>query len=220
MYVNQSITRPVGINSFGSCLLRAEPDYASVRFSVPRSAAEPVGAFTDARVGANAARKVLTEAGVGAANVRVSQLGVEPRYEGDYNNKRFAGYVSSAGFIVQVRDLAKLERLLQDLVQSSGSLIENVSFKTHRVRELRELARQGAVRSARKKAEGLASAAGARAGALLHLEEVNPDELSRRSHAPDIDLAEHNDEAASGDEATGSIVIAAAVMACFAVIAG
>lgn len=89
-----------------------------------------------------------------------------------------------------------------------------------RLREVRSDARARAVQAARVKAEELARAAGARLGATLHIEDINADDLGRRSHYPDIDLAQH-DEAGPAAEAhsPGSITVAAAVMVCFALLA-
>lgn len=70
------------------------------------------------------------------------------------------------------------------------------------------------MRAARAKAEAYAAAAGVKVGRAIHIEDVNPDEMGRRSHAPDVDLDSHGE----GTAGAGSIVIAGAVMVCFSIL--
>ncbi|HVV88780.1 MAG TPA: SIMPL domain-containing protein [Kofleriaceae bacterium] len=217
MYVNQSISRPQGVNAFGTCLLRAAPDHVSVRFAVNRVSAHPRDAFAAVRTAARAVRDCVRALGVADADVAASETTLADAHEGDYQHRRKVGYQGSVQFHAIVRDLAALEPLLVAIVDAGADTIVSVHPRTSRLRELRAQARANAVRSARAKAEALASAAGASLGAVLHLEDVNPDEMSRRSHAPDIDLTEHDQEAeAATAHDPGAITIAAAVMACFA----
>jgi uncharacterized protein YggE len=220
MYVNQSIQRPHGVTVFGSSLIRVEPDYASLRFAVSRVLAKPKEAFDAARSGAAAVRAKLAELGVADRDVRASEVSLEEAYEGAYNqDRRKVGYRAQVAFHALVRDLAKIEPLLVGVVDAGADRIQSVHPKSSRLRELRRDARQRAVRSALAKAEEYAEAAGAKVGAVLHIEDVNPDEMSRRSHAPDVDLSEH-DETQGAAEAInpGGIVIAGAVMASFALV--
>ena len=216
MFVQQSIQRPHGVNVFGSCLVRAEPDYASVRFSVTSVAADPQDALSSARDGADKVHRTLAGAGVADADVRSSQVSLEYAYEGYGENRKPIGYRAAMRFQVFARDLANLDSLLVDLVDAGAREIHSVSYKTTRMRELRRTAREGAVASARAKAEVYATAAGRKLGAAIHIEDVNPDQLASRSHAPDVDLDSHDE--GEGGARKGSIVISGAVMMCFALI--
>jgi uncharacterized protein YggE len=103
-------------------------------------------------------------------------------------------------------------------VDAGAHVIDSVSYKTSRLRELRAEARKGAVEAALSKAEVYASAAGLDIGKALHIEDINPEEIAQRSHMPDVDLAEHDEADAPGADGPGSIVVAAAVMVCFALV--
>lgn len=218
MFVSQSIQRPQGINVFGSCLVRVEPDYASLRFSVNRVADKPAPSFAGARVAAAQVRTFLDTMGVPTSDVRTSRIALAQAYDGYGNERKFVGYRSTVSFLVLLADFDKLELVLQGIVESGVDSIDDVSFKTRRLREARAQARAGAIAAARIKAEGYAQAAGVKLGAALHIEDVNPEEASRRSHMPDLDLDAH-DESSAGDTAgPGSIVIAGAVMVCYAIL--
>jgi len=219
MYINQSIQRPHGVNAFGSCLLRAMPDYASVRFSVNQIAPHPKDAFEAARTAAKSVRDYVRSAGIADGDVAASSTTLVEAFSADYQNRKKIGYQATVIFHVLLRDLGKLEALLSGVVDAGADTIVSVNAKSTKLKELRQQARENAVRSARAKAEELARAAGAKLGPVLHLEDVNPDEASRRSHAPDIDLTAHDQEAGAATvENPGSIVVAGAVMACFAIV--
>jgi uncharacterized protein YggE len=216
MYVSQSIQRPHGVTAFGSSLLRVEPDYASIRIGVSRVAATPAPAFEAADAAARAVRQFLLADGISDAEIQISQVGLEQAYEGYGEQRRAIGYRAHTSFQITLARLERFQPLMVGLVAVGADQIHGVGFKTRRLRELRDQARQAAVQAARRKAEVYAEAAGARVGGVLHIEDVNADEVGRRSHLPDIDLANHDE---AGTEGSGSIVIPAAVMVSFALLA-
>jgi uncharacterized protein YggE len=221
MYVTQSIHRPQGVNAFGSCLIRVDPDYVSVRFAVARVAAHPKEAFEAARAAAQSVRERVRALGVPESDLRASDVTLAEAFSGPHAERRKVGYEASVPFHLILRELGKLEPLLSGVVDAGADRISSVHPKTSRIREVRKEARERAVKAARTKAEELASAAGGKLGAVLHIEDVNADEFGRRSHLPDLDLTE-NEERAAVVEAhnPGSISVAAAVMACFAIVTG
>jgi hypothetical protein len=109
--------------------------------------------------------------------------------------------------------LDDVEPLLVDVVAAGANEIEGGDFDVIAKRELRAEARRKAVAAARAKAELYAEAAGVRVGAVVHIEDVDPEQpgASRyRSHA----------EAAATtaqDLAPGHIVVSAAVVVGYAV---
>ena len=217
MFVNQSIQRPHGVTVFGSCMIRAEPDYASLRFSVIAVAARPREAIEQAQARTRQVRQVLAGAAVAERDLQSSRVALELAFEGYGVERREIGYRATTAFQVFVRDLGRVEPLLVDVVDAGALAIESVSYKTSRLKRLRKEARRGAVAAARAKAEVYAHAADVQLGRVLHIEDVNPDSLAQRSHSPDIDLTEH----AEGDDEpspAGSLVVAAAAMVCFALV--
>ncbi len=216
MYVNQAIQRPAGVTAFGSALMRVDPDYSSLRFAVTRVAAKPKEAFEEARRGAEAVREALRALSVDARDVRVSDLSLAEEYTGYNENRRMVGYRASASFHAFVRDFKRVEPVLVAIVDAGADRIFSVHSKSSRMRELRAEARERAVRAARAKAEGFAAAAGAKLGAPIHIEDVNPEDIQRRSHLPEVDLtAEENETEPSNP---GAIAVAGAVLVCFAIV--
>jgi hypothetical protein len=216
MYVNQSIQRALGVTAFGSTLLRADPDYASLRFAVTRVAAKPKDAFDDARAAAEKVRAAIRALKVDDRDVRSSDLSLAEEYAGYNENRKMIGFRASVTFHVIVRDFSIVEPALVAVVDAGADRVYSVHHKTSKLKELRKLARTRAVEAARKKAEEYAAAAGSKIGAPVHIEDVNPDEMSRRSHVPDVDLsAEDGDQDAHNP---GAISVAGAVLVCFALV--
>jgi uncharacterized protein YggE len=216
MYVNQSLHHPIGVNVFGSRLVRVDPDYASIRFSVSSTRPEPKDALEETHAAHERSRAVLAARHVNPHDVRSSRVSLFQWFEGQGDARKAVGYRAQIGSQVFVRSLPTVEPILLELVAAGAREIESVAYKTSRLLEIRAEARAGAVAAARAKAEVYATAAGQRVGKVLHLEDINPDEFGRRSHLPDLDLSE--DDPDSPSQATGSIVVAAAVMACFALV--
>ncbi len=218
MYVNQSIQRALGVTVFGSTLMRVDPDYASLRFAVTRLAAKPKEAFDEARAGAERVREAIRKLGVGDRDVRASGLSLAEEYAGYNQDRHMVGFRATIDFHVIVRDFAVTEPLLVAVVDAGADRVSSVHTKTTRLRELRKDARALAVAAARAKAEQYAAAAGVKLGAVVHIEDVNPDEMSRRSHLPDVDMAAEQAEAEAHNP--GAISVAGAVMVTFAIVAG
>lgn len=125
----------------------------------------------------------------------------------------FVGYQCQAVFAVESRALDDVEPLLVDVVAAGANEIEGVDFDVIAKRELRAEARRKAVVAARAKADLYAEAAGVRVGAVLHLEDVDPEQpgpARYRSHAEAFATT-------AQDLAPGHIVVFAAVIVGYAV---
>ncbi|HEY1958423.1 MAG TPA: SIMPL domain-containing protein [Polyangiaceae bacterium] len=217
--MEQSIHRALGVNVFGSHLIRVDPDYATLDLAVTRLAPAPEPAFVDARRGAESLRKVLGERSLPERDVRTSQITLAQEFEHLGGARKFLGYRARIDFRIVLDDVARTEEILIAAVEHGADVIQRVSFGTRKLREVRARAREAAFAAAKTKAELYAKAAGIRLGTVLHIEDVNPEEAGRRgysSHAPDVDLASDDDRTSSA-YAPGAIVVSAAVMACFAI---
>ncbi|MFF0153693.1 SIMPL domain-containing protein [Micromonospora sp. NPDC005203] len=207
------VEHPWGITAFGAASVKALPDLVRVRFRIVRVEQVPAAAFEAARVAVRAVRGALREHGIADAAVERSRLDLTTATEYTDGSGKFIGYQCQAAFAVQSGVLDDVEQLLVDIVAAGANEIESVEFDVTGKRELRAEARREAVAAARAKAELYAEAAGVRVGAVLHIEDVDPEQpgASRyRSHA----------EAAATsaqDLAPGHVVVSAAVVLGYAV---
>ncbi|MBC8071377.1 MAG: SIMPL domain-containing protein [Deltaproteobacteria bacterium] len=215
MYVSQSIQRPFGINVFGSSVLRVKPDHAALSFAVTRTHEKPAEAFAAARRAVEDVRAFLASGDLGGPDVQVSRPTLRQAMRGYGDKLEYVGYTARAGFHVHVRDLDRLEAVLAGVVEAGVDLIEGTELRSVKLALLRGEARERALRAARRKAERYAEAADVVIGRVMHIEDVNPDDLkSRRGHGAELELGEDDDQ---GAHDPGCIEVQAAVMVAFAI---
>lgn len=118
--------------------------------------------------------------------------------------------------MVESEGLDSVQTLLVDVVEAGGHEIDEVDFDVRAKAELRAAARREAVAAARRKAELYAGAAGVRLGAVLHIEDVDPEANGRERYRGHATM----DGASEQDLAPGQVVVSAAVTLGFAILPG
>lgn len=151
----------------------AEPDRATVSTGV---AAEADTAAAALSANTELMQKVvdgLKESGIDAKDIQTSNFNVEPRYTNprDGTPPVINGYRVSNQVTVLVRDLKGLGGLLDRLVTLGANQIGGLSFEVSKAETLKDEARKEAVANARRRAELLATAAGAEVGEVVTISE-------------------------------------------------
>src|SRR5260370_2486197 len=85
---------------------------------------------------------------------------------------RIAYFTAEQSITVTVRDITKLDTLLESLIKAGGNRIDSIQYETSDMRKHRDRARDLAVKAAREKAEALAKALGQEIGKAYSIEEV------------------------------------------------
>ncbi len=209
MYVSQTIHKPLGINVFGSALIRIEPDLASLNFAVTHLAKHPKDAFAEVRAKAQTVRAYLAQAEISEVSSSHISLAEETEYANGKN--RLMGYLAKIAFNVLLRDLSRVEEILAGIVDAGVNRISSVEFQTSQLREVRAEARRRAVEAAHYKAALYCEAGKVRLGEVLHIEDVNPDQLRGYEGHVFYEVAP-DDEGPVQAIDPGSIVVRAAVM--------
>lgn len=208
MYQEQLIQNPFGITVFGSSLIKAEPDLVSISFAVSRLHQHPKDAFQDVRKSSQRVRKYLEQANVDEVNT--SRISISQTFRFTSGEQTFLGYTAKVAFHVLLRTLDQMEDLLSGIVDAGANEIERVEFQTTKLKELRADARRQAIGAAREKAENYCNAAGVTLGKVIHIEDVNPDNLRGRGSHVEMGIAS---ELQAFDP--GTITIGAAVIVAF-----
>jgi uncharacterized protein len=222
MSPGQAVRQPFGVTTYGSTIIRVDPDIASIHFAISRTESHPKESF---RVVREASKKVFDY--LQKANFRKetssSRISLSQTWDYVGATRKFMGYTARSGFHTLLFDLEQLENLLVSLVDLGVNEIDDVNFQTTRLKELRSDARRKAVDAAAAKAENYCSAAGIKLGRVIHIEDVNPDAadfLGRRyeGHAMSqnmINLLEPADAEDLQSFNPGGITISAAVLLSF-----
>ena len=199
---------------FGSAVLRVKPDVVSLNFTVSRLEKQPKEAFAATRKTVQKVSQYLTQASiedVGSSRINLSQAF---RYVGGEN--KFLGYQAEVSFHLLLSDLERMEDILSGVVDAGANKINSVDFQTTRLKELRAEVRRQAVAAAREKAEIYCEAAGVTLGKVIHIEDINPEQLrGREGHRVREEIKPDNDEPLKAFD-PGSIVVGGAVVVAFA----
>lgn len=148
------------------------PDTATVTAGVVTQAATAGEAMSANALQMNAAFNELLKAGIDQKNIRTSQLSLQPRY--DYQNRKapkITGYEARNTVTAKSEDLKSVGAMLDALVRAGVNNINGVTFAIKDPAAAKSEARKSAVTSARKKAEEMTNAAGARLGKIINMSE-------------------------------------------------
>lgn len=212
MFGSQSLQRPFGVSTFGSAIIRIEPDLASIRFAVSRLEQRPKEAFGRAHEAARSVQTYISQAKIN--EVSSSRVTLTQTFKYVQSEQKFIGYTATIAYHLLLRDLNRVEEILIGLTDAGVNEINAVDYQTSRLKEIRAQARQQAVKAAREKAENYCQAAGTTLGPVIHIEDINPDQLrGREGHV--LQELQPDDGGPVQAFNPGSITVAGAVMVAF-----
>ncbi len=160
------------IHTSGSAVIRVQPDRASIRFGVETFGTSPRTSQAENEAIVKQVYQAIRGAGVVAKDIGTDHFTVRPEYEYPNHGKRsLIGYWSENGLQVTLRDVGKLSDVLVAALEAGATSVDDLTFTTTRLRELRDQARAMAVQAAMEKAQALAQAAHVSAGAASNIQE-------------------------------------------------
>ena len=213
--MSQSIKNPIGVNVFGSALLRVAPDVASLTLSVTSTQKKPDTAFKETRNIALSVREFLAKSKID--DVQSSRITLSQEKEYDGGRWRFQGFTARVSFNVIIDELDRVEEIVCGAVDAGVNEIGSVDFQTRKLKEYRVQARQQAVNAARMKAEVYAKAADVLLNKVLHIEDVDPEQIRGYSESHVARESDMDDECAVSAFDPGAITVSAAVILTFSV---
>jgi uncharacterized protein YggE len=217
MFGQQPIATPYGVSVFGSAIVRVIPDVVVISFSVSQVKQHPKDAFQAVRDSARKVQTYLTNAQIKDAGS--SRINLQSEYRFVQQENKFVGYRTTVEFRVILSDLSRVEEILAGVVDAGANNISSVSFQTTRLKELRAEARRQAVLAAREKAENYAGAAGVALGEVIHIEDLNPDQLRGREGHVRVESPMEDGGAAQAFDPS-SIVVGGAVLVAYKIQGG
>jgi uncharacterized protein len=208
----QMAEHPGGVTTYGVASTRAKPSLVRIRFRVLRLEQSPAQAFASASDAVRDVRRLLREHRIPDAAVQHSQLALSSEW--DYGaGRKLLGYQCAATFVVESGDLDDLQLLLVDLVAAGVNELDGVDFDVADKAELRAEARREAVAAARRKAALYAEAAGVRLGAVVRIDDIDPQQGGMGVFRAESAAGQSTPE----DLAPGHIVVTASVILGFAI---
>jgi uncharacterized protein YggE len=207
--------RPRLISVQGTAEINVAPDEAVLSLGI--ESRDKVLAAAKSQNDTRAA-KVLAlarAAGVAEKDIQTSALQMGPDYS-DEKVPRLLGYTVSQTIAIRLRDLAKYEALITQLLEAGVNRVDGISFQVSQPRKYRDEARSKAIAAAKEKAIAMATALGQTVGKPWEISEEAGDFDARRS----VQFAANygRDESPALEEPTvapGQVTIRASVRVSF-----
>jgi uncharacterized protein len=162
---------PKLVRVMGTAEVKVVPDRAIIELGVQKES--PSASIAKSAEDA-AARKILASLraqDVDEKDIQTTYLSLRP--ETTYQKKvRISYFIAEQTLTVMVRDLTKLDAVLESLIHAGGNRINSIQYETSDLRKYRDQARELAVKAAREKAQALAMALGQDIGKAEYIDEV------------------------------------------------
>jgi len=155
----------------GEAQTYAAPDRASIVIGVETEGADVtiIKADNDKRV--KALYSSMKGLGIAEKDIQTSDLQIRPQYDYSMGKRTLTKYVMHNVVYVTVRDLSKVDKIINAAVAGGANVLNSVDFSISTAKFLRDSLRIEAVKDAMVKANALASAAGSQMGHVLSIEE-------------------------------------------------
>lgn len=159
------------VRVMGTADVKVTPDRAVIELGVEKQ--NPSAALAKQAADA-ASRKIIAALhynSVDEKDIQTTYLSLQPQ---SYVRKgvRVSYFEATQTLTVTVRDLAKLDSLLESLIKAGGNRIESIRYETSTLRKYRDQARELAIRAAHEKADAMARALGQQIGKAQMIDEV------------------------------------------------
>jgi uncharacterized protein len=155
------------IQTSGNAVVRVQPDKVTLRLGVSTEAAQVRDSQYNNARRVEAVIKALRAKGVAAQDIATDYYALYPTWDDKYRTYNTV--------VVTLRTVAKVSEVLSAAVEAGANSVDDVTFSTSRLRELRDQARAMAVQAALEKAQSMASVAKATLGDVLTIvEEPQP----------------------------------------------
>jgi uncharacterized protein YggE len=162
---------PKTVRVVGTAEVKVVPDRAVIEVGVEKQ--DPSASVAKHAEDA-AARRILATLhgnGVDEKDIQTTFLSLQPQTS--YVKKvRVSYFIAQQTLTITVRDLAKLDQLLEALINAGGNRIDSIGYETSDLRKYRDQARDMAVKAAQEKAGALAMALGQDIGKAQSIDEV------------------------------------------------
>ncbi|OGZ84502.1 MAG: hypothetical protein A2599_02560 [Candidatus Staskawiczbacteria bacterium RIFOXYD1_FULL_39_28] len=148
-----------------------KPDTALVSFGVKTEAVKSVDAVNQNNQKMNEVIKAVKEAGVEDKDIQTTSYNLYPVYDYTERGTIFKGYSLEQNIQVKIRNLDKVNDVLDKATSRGANTIGQLSFTVDDMEKVKSEARAKAIEQARQKANSLAGQSGLNLGKLISVSE-------------------------------------------------
>ncbi len=159
------------ISFTGEGKVKAAPDTAKVEIGLVTEGKDSISVQNENSSKMNAVIKFLKDQKISGEDIKTSAYSLSPKYEYNKGKSTLIGYILNQALTVTVRDLNKIGEILDGAVSNGANQVNSISLFVDKPEELKNKAREDAVKQAKEKASDAAKIAGFRLGRLVNFSE-------------------------------------------------
>ncbi|OAT34921.1 oxidative stress defense protein [Proteus myxofaciens] len=165
------------ITTSGNSTIKAVPDMATINIQVSETAKDAAGAKKQVDERVAKYFDFLKENGVEKADINAANIRTQPNYEYDKKSERsvIKGYSATRTVDVKIKNLDKLNTLLDGALSAGLNEITNVEFGVNNPEQYKAKAREEAIKNAITQASSVAKGFGSDLGAVYSISYRAPD---------------------------------------------
>ncbi len=165
--------QPSGVSVSGEGVVTAQPNVARVTLGVDVFNQSLAAAQSDASTRMNAVVEKLKGSGIAESEIRTVSFSINPQYDNrDGQSTVLRGYQVQNMVEVKTANASGLGALLDDVVSAGATRVHGIRFEADNMAQLKDQAREQALRNARAKADQLARGTGVSVGAPILVEDT------------------------------------------------
>ena len=209
----QEVKQVPQISVSGEGKIKVIPDEATITVAVENTGKESAEVKKKNDEAVDKVLKVIKQAGIATADFQTQRVNLYKNY--DYNTKKYS-YVANQTISIHLKDLAKYDKLMMDLVDSGINNIQGVAFESSKIKEFERQARKEAMLNAKEKATDYVSVlAGQKVGKALLISENSATNYPRPQVYAMKSMAMESDSMPRETLAIGEIEIIATINVSF-----
>lgn len=155
----------------GEGKVKAAPDTAKVEIGLITEGKDSISVQNENSSKMNAVIKFLKEQKISEEDIKTSAYSLSPKYEYNKGKSALVGYILNQALTVTVRDLNKIGEILDGAVSNGANQVNSISLFVDKPEELKNKAREAAMRQAKEQALATSKVAGFRLGRIVGFSE-------------------------------------------------
>lgn len=198
----------------GEGKIKVRPDQAVLNVSIETKGAKAIDVKKENDIAVDRVLQLIKKMNLPKEDVMTQNVTLYPNY--DYEKKKHS-YVATQTISIQLKDLSKYAELSEGLVDAGVNRIDNIEFKSSKLKALQSEARKMAIKDAKLKAEDYVNALGQKMGKAITVNDNSQVSYPMPMYKNMMQASMSNgDQAQSETLAIGEIEIVANVSVCFA----
>jgi uncharacterized protein len=154
------------INVSGEGIVKVAPDQVLILISIESKGtrADEVKRDNDKKM--DAILKFIKKSNIPKEDFQTQRVALNPTY--DYEKKKH-NYIATQSLQILLKDISKYDDLMEGLVDEGINKIDNVEFKSSKMKDIQSEARKLAIRDAKAKAEDFVAVLGQKVGKAIFI---------------------------------------------------